>query len=283
MAKKMFILLFFIQLFSLQLFSEVLLITDGSVIKGKIVKMDEDNFVVLSSYGEIVVERKKVKQFFQTDEEYQNYLNQQKTKDSSGIVQPDKKDSNLESVFNKMLEEEKRKKELEKLKIQSVFWWSPWLGFTWEFKKDGLILAGKEAILNAMTEVPEAQELYKKYWNIMAGGWVLYGIGLAVICLSPLPLLALINNTKVTSAPFIGGLVGFSVMITGGTIMSIIGVAVAYVYNRKRGEAIQLYNNEIEKKFSLLKSSDIILVFDPAISLDKDINPVIGLNFNLKM
>ncbi|HBI36183.1 MAG: hypothetical protein A2355_16885 [Spirochaetes bacterium RIFOXYB1_FULL_32_8] len=55
-------------------FGEVLLLKDGSIIKGKIIKMDEDNLVVLSAYGEMLIERSKIKKTYFADSEYEKEL-----------------------------------------------------------------------------------------------------------------------------------------------------------------------------------------------------------------
>ncbi len=86
-------------------YSEVIILNSGSVISGKIIKMDEDTMTILSDFGEFVVDRDQIKKFFYTQEEYdadkRKELDAEKTK-----VEVVKKDEELK----KKAEEEERLK-----------------------------------------------------------------------------------------------------------------------------------------------------------------------------
>ncbi len=61
-----FIFLFIIQ----SIFAEVLLLKDGTVVKGKIIKLDEDKVVILSNLDELIVERDQILKTYFSDAEY---------------------------------------------------------------------------------------------------------------------------------------------------------------------------------------------------------------------
>ena len=57
------------------LFAEVVLLKDGSIIKGKIIKMNEDIITVLSNYGEMVIDRSQVVNTYFDEDAYYKSLN----------------------------------------------------------------------------------------------------------------------------------------------------------------------------------------------------------------
>ncbi len=47
------------------------MLNDESIIRGKIIKMNEDKLIVLTEYGEMVIAREKIKNTFFNDAEYE--------------------------------------------------------------------------------------------------------------------------------------------------------------------------------------------------------------------
>lgn len=60
-------------------FSEVLLLKDGTIIRGKIIKLDEDKVVILSTYGELLVDRDQIIKTYFNDAEYEREVEAAKT------------------------------------------------------------------------------------------------------------------------------------------------------------------------------------------------------------
>jgi hypothetical protein len=69
MKKEILALMFliFIVFFS---FSEVIELNDGSVHKGKILSMNENNITIKTDYGSLVIDRNKIKKIYYTDSDY---------------------------------------------------------------------------------------------------------------------------------------------------------------------------------------------------------------------
>ncbi|HNZ27918.1 MAG TPA: hypothetical protein PKK13_11905 [Spirochaetota bacterium] len=72
--KKILIAIFILLLNAFVIFPEVIILKDGSIIKGKIIKLDEDNITVLGSYEEIIIERNNIKKQYQSEAEYKKEL-----------------------------------------------------------------------------------------------------------------------------------------------------------------------------------------------------------------
>lgn len=69
------------------LFSEVIVLKDESIIKGKIIKLDEDNITVIGSFGEMVIERDNIKMQYQNETQYNEALEKlKKVEENKTIV-----------------------------------------------------------------------------------------------------------------------------------------------------------------------------------------------------
>ena len=68
--KKGFLVLIMVLSVTAFAFAEVIILKDDSVIKGKIIKLDEDIITVIGSFGEMVIERDNVKKQYANEEEY---------------------------------------------------------------------------------------------------------------------------------------------------------------------------------------------------------------------
>ncbi len=102
MRKSVFLI--FIIIFGLNLaFGEVIILKDDSVIKGKIIKLDEDNITVIGSLGEVVIERDNIKRQYASEEEYLTDLKE--------------KERIRDEVFKEMSEKERLKLE-ESLRLE---------------------------------------------------------------------------------------------------------------------------------------------------------------------
>jgi len=64
---SLLLLLLFVSYFA---HGEVLVIDNGSILNGKIIKMDEDTMTILSEFGEMVIDRDKIKRIYQNMDEY---------------------------------------------------------------------------------------------------------------------------------------------------------------------------------------------------------------------
>lgn len=80
--KKILFLLFALSQISF-LFSEVLLLNDGSILKGKQIKMDEDTMTLLGEFGEVVIERNKIKKTYNSENDY----NEDNKKNGESVIE----------------------------------------------------------------------------------------------------------------------------------------------------------------------------------------------------
>ncbi|HPO50800.1 MAG TPA: hypothetical protein PLO89_10790 [Spirochaetota bacterium] len=71
--KIRFFILFLIFFGANFIFGEVFLLKNGDVITGKNIKMDEDTVFVLTSYGEISLDRENIENIFSDEEQYRLY------------------------------------------------------------------------------------------------------------------------------------------------------------------------------------------------------------------
>ena len=81
------------------LFAEVVLLKDGSIIKGKIIKMNEDIITVLSNYGEMVIDRSQVVNTYFDEDAYYKSLN---TTEKKEVVTEKKSKGKDDSYFENL-------------------------------------------------------------------------------------------------------------------------------------------------------------------------------------
>lgn len=81
--KKGFLVLIMVLSVTAFAFAEVIILKDDSVIKGKIIKLDEDIITVIGSFGEMVIERDNIKKMYSSDKEYNEELEEKKKKEEN--------------------------------------------------------------------------------------------------------------------------------------------------------------------------------------------------------
>lgn len=144
MRKVFFVLFMFV--FGINLiFGEVIILNDDSVIKGKITKLDEDNIVFLGEFGEMIVERSKIKQMFGTEAEYNSFVKERerlkeemlkrdaefekKQLEETLRLEKERSEALLrEKAEKEKVEKEKSEKKEETKKEESIFVRKPLLG-----------------------------------------------------------------------------------------------------------------------------------------------------------
>ncbi len=104
MGKKIIFLIIAMLLSINMIFGEVLLLKDGSVIKGKIIKMDEDNLVVLSEYGEMIIDRTKINNTFFDESEYYESIKKKNREESTPAKVETPKETIVEKVIERIVE-----------------------------------------------------------------------------------------------------------------------------------------------------------------------------------
>ena len=163
---KFFLVFTFVFLSDL-LFSEVLLLRDGSLLKGKIIKMNEDSFTVLTNFGEMVIDRVTVQQMFSSEEDYQKFIK----KESSSNLKNEDSNSDAMKILTEMKEKEERSAKINKeiIEVKYIYFWGFYSGFSTniQFFKNGKMLSGKDELISAMEGASEAQAGYEKHWNGM--------------------------------------------------------------------------------------------------------------------
>jgi len=94
--KKAIILLFLTVPFFI--FSEVILVKDGSLIKGQLIKTEENFVLIKSDYGELKIDKTNIVKIYFSEEEYKNDINSKKEENKTAVkfTKRDFKDNNAD-------------------------------------------------------------------------------------------------------------------------------------------------------------------------------------------